>query len=86
MGVGIKATKTTNFKKTNNKKNIFDSIPDELIIDIVARVAASSSCDLFKTKFRYFKICVYRILIKIYIIACLFTLLYVLGFMQLQNF
>ncbi|KAL8148153.1 putative F-box protein At1g67623 [Apium graveolens] len=50
MGVGIKATKKTNFKKTNNKKNIFDSIPAELIIDIVARVAASSSRDLFKAK------------------------------------
>lgn len=55
MGVGMKVTKKTNFKKTNSKKNIFDSIPEEVIIDIVARVAASSSHDLFNTKSRYFR-------------------------------
>lgn len=71
MGVGIKATKKTNFKRANNKKNIFDSIPNELIIDIVARVAASSSRDLFKTKFRYFRISVYDISIKFILLnAC----------------
>ncbi|WOH01349.1 hypothetical protein DCAR_0520731 [Daucus carota subsp. sativus] len=49
MGVEIKATKKTNFKKINRDKNILNSIPTALITEIVARVAACSSDDLFNT-------------------------------------
>ena len=53
MGVEIKATKKTNFKKINRDKNILNSIPTALITEIVARVAACSSDDLFNTSLRY---------------------------------
>lgn len=51
MGVGMMKTY---FKKNNQKKSILDSVPKELLVEIVARVAASSFDDLINTKFRYF--------------------------------
>ncbi|KAK1392450.1 hypothetical protein POM88_011506 [Heracleum sosnowskyi] len=47
MGVDFKVRKKTNLKKIYRKKTILDSIPDDLVIDIVARAAAYSSKDLF---------------------------------------
>ncbi|KAK1358350.1 F-box domain-containing protein [Heracleum sosnowskyi] len=51
MGVQIKDMKNTNFKKKNQRKHILDSVPTELLVEIVARVAASSFDDLCNAKF-----------------------------------
>lgn len=49
----LKKEEDENLKKNMHKKIILDSIPTELIIDIVAHVAANSCKDLFCTKLRY---------------------------------
>ncbi|XP_074361617.1 putative F-box protein At1g67623 [Apium graveolens] len=43
--------KKTSSKKKDHKNNILDSVPKELLVEIVARVAASSFDDLFNIKF-----------------------------------
>lgn len=72
MGVNLRVSKKKNLKRIHRKKkNILDSIPPELVIDIVARAAAYSSKDLLNIRLRYKKLKIYDFFIYIIFNSCM---------------